>query len=104
MKQFKSFKEYQKDIFTRLTAFTRTFKPWEKWQDVNLTELNPCKNCAISKELIDNSHYFQLSGGAAEELTESCKHCEDRMLWTIECCQKLQWYETYDERLKEEPK
>lgn len=102
MKHFKNFKEYQKDIFTRLNQFTRAFKPWKKWEDVNLTELNPCRKCNISKELHNNSHYYQMSGGAEEELTKPCACCMDKTLWNIECFEKLVWYEDHDERLKED--
>lgn len=100
MKHFKAFKEYMDDATARLCIFDRTFKPWKKWENVNLTNLNPCKDCPISKELSENGHYYQICGGALEDLTQSCHGCSVHARWTLDVVQKLKWYEEQDKRLK----
>lgn len=99
MKQFETFINYQKYVSANLGIFARTFTPWVKWEDVCLSDLCPCKDCYIQKELSDNGHYYQMSEGAAEELTKPCKNCVEHIQWTAECLEKLKWYEEHDERL-----
>lgn len=94
------FKTYKKDIFENINQWDRIFNPEKKWENVNLSDINPCKTCAIWKEQVDNCYYYMMAGGAAEELTEQCKHCMDKILWEIECIEKLAWYEDNDERLR----
>lgn len=100
MKQFKTFKEYQEYIRSNISVFDRAFKPWRKWEDTCLSELCPCKDCDISKEIRNNNHYYQMSGGAEEELTKPCKSCLAAIQWETECLGKLKWYETHDDKLK----
>lgn len=100
MKHFDNFQAYRKDKFARLGIFDRTFKPWKKWEDVSLTDLCPCRTCDISKELSTNCHYYQMSGGAAEELTKKCDCCPEHAQWMMDVIEKLRWYEEHDERLK----
>lgn len=100
MKHFETFNECMDDAFARLSTFERTFEPWKKWENVNLTNLNPCKDCSISKELGENGHYYQMSGAAMEDLTQSCHVCALHALWTLNVIEKLKWYEEQDKRLK----
>lgn len=99
MRHFETFKDYQNYNYANVAVFARTFKPWKKWEDVCLSDLCPCNGCDISKELSDNSRYYQMSEGAAEELTKPCKKCHAYLQWTMECLEKLKWYEEHDERL-----
>lgn len=92
---------YRKDTFKRLSQFDIAFKPWKKWQDVNLSDLCPCNNCEVSKELHVRQYEVQMSGGLQEEITKTCEYCIDIVLWRTECLEKLAWYEDKDDRLKE---
>lgn len=83
-----------------LSKFDKIFRPWKKWENVKLTDECPCLKCDITKQRIDNCYYYMMSSGAEEELTEKCEHCIDKTIWTVDCLQKLQWYEDHDERLK----
>lgn len=94
------YKTYNSDIAQRVNSFDRVFKPWTKWENVKLSDICPCKTCAVSKELHTRRYEVQISGDLQEEITEPCKHCLDVVIWRSECTQKLAWYEDHDERLK----
>lgn len=94
------YKTYQKDISERVNQFDRAFKPWKKWQNVKLSNICPCNTCKANKELRDRQYEVQMSGGLQEEIMKPCEHCLDATLWTMECIEKLGWYEDNDERLK----
>lgn len=93
------YKTYRQNTYENLSKFERTFKPWKKWQNVNLTLMCPCKTCEVRKELIARQYEVQMSGGLQEEIMEPCEHCIDILNWKSECIQKLAWYEEHDERL-----
>ena len=94
-------KEYQKNAFKNVSLFNRTFKPWNKFQDIKLSDISPCSTCEVHKELITRQYEVQMSGGLQEKITEPCENCLDARLWQMECVQKLGWYEDNDERLKQ---
>ena len=94
------YKTYRKEIFEKVNQFDMAFKPWKKWQDVKLTDICPCNNCEVNKKLIARQYEVQISDGLQEEITKPCEHCMDRVLWEMECLEKLKWYEDNDERLK----
>ena len=94
------YKTYRKDTFKRVNQFDMSFKPWKKWQNVKLSDICPCKTCEVHKELIARQYEVQMSGGLQEKITEPCEHCMDNAPWTMECIEKLGWYEDNDERLK----
>ena len=94
------YKTYRKDTFERVSQFDMTFKPWKKWQNAKLSDMCPCNTCEVSKELKARQYEVQMSGGLQEKITEPCEHCMDNTLWTMECIEKLGWYEDNDERLK----
>ena len=95
-----NYKTYRKDAFERTSSFERAFKPWNKWQDVKLTDICPCNTCVVNKELHARQYEIQMSSGLQEEISEPCKHCFDDISWKMECIEKLCWYEDNDERLK----
>ena len=84
--------------------FDKTFRPWKKWENKSLIAENPCNNCEVHKEFIENRYFYMMSGGSDEELAEQCKHCVKHITWTMDCIQKLKWYEEQDERLKQHGK
>lgn len=94
------YKTYRKDTFKRVNQFNMSFKPWKKWQNVKLSDICPCKTCEVHKELIARQYEVQMSGGLQEKIMKPCEHCLDATLWTMECIEKLGWYENNDERLK----
>jgi hypothetical protein len=95
------FKTYMKDTYKNVGSFDRAFKPWVKWQNIKLSDICPCNTCEVSKELRKRQYEVQMSGGLQEEITKTCEHCIDNVLWRTECLEKLAWYENKDERLKE---
>lgn len=94
------YKTYREDTFKNISTFSRIFKPHLKWHKVKLSDLSPCKNCKVAKELRDRQYEVQMSGGLQEEITKPCEHCIDVTLWRVECLEKLKWYEDNDERCK----
>jgi hypothetical protein len=94
------YKTYRKDTFKRLNQFDMTFKPWKKWQGVKLSDMCPCNDCAVNKELHARQYEAQMSSGLQEEITKPCEHCMDNVLWRIECLEKLAWYEDKDPTFK----
>ena len=94
------YKEYRKDTFEKLSQFDMTFKPWKKWQNVKLTNLNPCYTCPVQSAYIANRYVIMMSEGADEEFVKQCQSCTDKIFWAKECLEKLKWYEDHDERLK----
>mgnify|MGYP003297318038 CR=1 FL=1 len=56
------YKTYREDTSKRLNGFDRAFKPWKKWQNVKLSDICPCNNCEISKELEARQYEIQMSG------------------------------------------
>lgn len=93
------YKSFREDNFSKMSKFDFTFHPWKKWRNVKLTDICPCKNCEYYKERIDNCYVYMMSEGSDEELNKKCEHCIEHTLWTMECIEKLQWYEEKDERL-----
>ena len=87
------YKTYRKENVKTLSQFSRTFKPWKKWQNVKLTDICPCNTCEVQKERTDRRYEFMMSAGADEHLVEKCKHCIDHINWNVECIEKLKWYE-----------
>ena len=92
---------YRKDTFKKFNQFSMTFKPWQKWQNVKLSDMCPCNNCDVNKELLTRQYEVQMSCGLQEEITKPCERCVNIICWRTECLEKLAWYEDNDERLKE---
>lgn len=101
-RHFDNFQQYKEYIFNNLSQFDRTFKPYKKWEHVKLSDIEPCHNCEIQKERINNRHLHMLSSGSGAELVEKCRQCADVNLWRIDCAEKLEWYEDRDEKLNSE--
>lgn len=95
-----NYKTYRENIFKDISSFSRTFKPWLKWQNVKLSDMCPCDECEVSKELKARQYEVQMSGGLQEEITKPCDHCVEILQWKVECLEKLKWYEDNDERYK----
>ena len=95
-----NYKTYRENTFKNINTFSRTFKPWLKWQNVKLSDLCPCNDCDINKELKARQYEVQMSGGLQEEIMKPCGHCIDITHWKIECLEKLKWYEDNDKRCK----
>ena len=94
------YKTYRKEIFKKVNEFDRTFKPWKKWQDIKLLNICPCSTCDTYKDYEAKALYGNIAERQYVELPDSCP-CLDRLLWDVECFEKLKWYEDNDERLKQ---
>ena len=94
------YKTYRKHTFEKLSQFARTFKPWMKFQNVNLSDICPCYNCDIYADYTERAVYGNIAERQYAELPDSCP-CIDKIHWQMECIEKLAWYEDNDERLKQ---
>ena len=94
------YKTYHEYVSKNVNSFDKAFKPWTKWQNVKLSDVCPCITCDVSKELHARQYEVQMSGGLQEEIMKPCEHCQDNLLWKLDCLEKLGWYEDHDERLK----
>lgn len=86
-----------------LTDFDSVFRPWKKWENKRLTDLNPCDNCETYMEWWNRAAYGSPAEREAAVITglpASCRSCGTRIQWECDCMCKLQWYENHDERLK----
>lgn len=85
--------------------FDSVFRPWKKWQDKKLTDLDPCKQCETHKEWRNRAIYGSPAEREDAVLTvpDACETCIERIIWQSDCLQKLEWYENQDKRLKGEP-
>ena len=95
------YKTYQKETFEKVNVFDRTFKPWEKWQDVKLTNICPCSTCDTYKDYEIKAILGSIGERQYAKLPDTCP-CIDKLQWEMDCFAKLQWYEDNDERLKHE--
>ena len=72
-----------------LCDFVRMFHPEKVWKDKKLTDMNPCEKCNTYKEARRNY----------SELPDMCKYCIPKILWKVDCMEKLKWYEDNDKNL-----
>lgn len=82
--------------------FNKVFHPEKRWMHKSLIKERPCDYCKVQKEYINNRYLYMMSEGSDREIVEKCKHCIKHITWTMDCIQKLKWYEENDERLKHE--
>lgn len=93
------YKRYRKETFARVNQFDMAFKPWKKWQDVKLSDANPCNVCSTYKDYEEVALYGNIAERQYAELPKGCP-CVYKLYWEMECLEKLKWYEDNDERLK----
>ena len=94
------YKTYRKETFARVNQFDMAFKPWKKWLDVKLSDVNPCSVCETYKDYEEMALYGSIAERQYAELPNSCP-CVYKLYWEMECLEKLKWYEDNDERLKQ---
>ena len=82
--------------------FDNIFHPEKKWENKCLTASCPCNDCDIYKEYEREALYGSVAERQYAELPEGCSLCLKKLLWQMDCMQKLKWYEDHDERLKKE--
>lgn len=80
--------------------FDAVFHPEKKWKNKRLSESCPCKDCDTYKQYEMEALYGTIAERQYAELPESCDTCAKKILWTIDCMQKLKWYEDKDETLR----
>ena len=97
--KFDTYEEYRKNVKENVNNFDIAFKPWEKWQNVKLTDINPCNTCDVYKEYEMRALYGNIAERHYAELPESCP-CINKICWEGECWEKFGWYERNDERFK----
>lgn len=84
-----------------LANFDEVFNPWERLKNTKLTDHDPCKNCKVHTQWLKEAMYGSPAQreNASRSAPEECGKCKDRIIWTIDCIQKLKMYEDRDERL-----
>lgn len=80
--------------------FDKVFHPETKWKDKKLTDMCPCNICDTYKDYELKALYGNIAERQYAKLPESCTVCMKKLLWQIDCMNKLTWYENNDERLK----
>jgi hypothetical protein len=83
-----------------LIDFDKVFHPEEKWQNVKLSDCNPCVHCEVAREYSKYKQQIMMSEGFADDIiAHKCNMCMKHITWRVDCFQKLRWYEDNDERL-----
>ena len=83
-------------------SFNDIFHPEKNWENKCLTASCPCDTCDVFKEYEMKARYGTTAERQFAELPDSCASCIKKLLWRVNCMQKLRWYEAHDERLKKE--
>lgn len=80
--------------------FNSIFHPEIEFENIKLTDLNPCRKCKVYKDYEERATYGTIAERQYACLPDSCRVCKDKLLWEIQCMDKLKWYEDNDQKLK----